>query len=111
MRKELAKLKDERKRFKGEFVKKGIKPGYRGRSIETILIKNISLSDSSQILIDHLWFNNTKLFAQIELNEGDVVEFNGRCKKYIKKYWEGFYNPTRADYKISHPTKILKISN
>ena len=112
MRKELAKLKEERKRFKGEFVRMGIKSGYMGRTMETILIKNVTLDDCSTILTDHLWFNNTKLFAQLKLNEGDIVEFNGRCKKYIKGYQgyrEDVYNPVREDYKISHPTKVLKV--
>lgn len=112
MRKELAKLKEERKRFKGEFVRTGVKSGYMGRTEETILLKNVTLNDSSIILTDHLWFNKTKSFAVLELNEGDLVEFDGRCKKYTKGYKgyrEDVFNPIREDYKISHPTKVLKI--
>ena len=66
---------------------------------------------SREVVTDHLWFNFTKGFSNIEsqLTEGVEVEFTARVKQYTKGY-KGYrddvYKPIEVDYKLSHPTKI-----
>ena len=109
MRNELKLLDGERNVFTGEFVRFGTKQGYMGIE-KTILLKNIKNS-LGEVVTDHLWFNFTKGFSNIEsqLVEGVEVEFTARVKQYTKGY-KGYrddvYKPIEVDYKLSHPTKI-----
>ena len=102
-----------RTRFRGDFVRFGEKPDFNGGVLKTILLKDIKTITDSKILTDHLWFNLTKSFSKLELNNGDSLEFEGRCVKYLKGYngmrKEVCYYLT-TDYKISHPTKIVKLT-
>jgi len=113
MRTELIKLEGIRTRFRGDFVRFGEKPDYKGGVLKTILLKDIRTITNSKILTDHLWFNQTKSFSNLELYYGDSLEFDGRCVKYLKGYngmrKEVYYYLT-TDYKISHPTKIVKLT-
>jgi hypothetical protein len=44
-----------------------------------------------------------------DLKEGDLIQFDGRSKAYLKGY-KGrridVYKPVEWDYKLSYPTKI-----
>lgn len=109
MRKELMSLNGERNVFTGEFSRFGTKQGYKGME-RTVLLKNVK-DFRGEVVTDHLWFNFTKGFANIEslLVEGVEVEFNARVKQYTKGYMgyrEDVYKPIETDYKLSHPTKI-----
>ena len=91
----------------------GKKNGWKGKTEQTILLKNIR--DAHGILVsDHLWFNQTKGFAALELKDGDVVQFKARVKEYEKGYKgrredELFEeHPMETDYKLSNPTDIKK---
>ena len=64
MRNELKLLDGERNVFTGEFIRFGTKQGYKGIE-RTVLLKNITNS-LGEVVTDHLWFNFTKGFSNIE---------------------------------------------
>ena len=104
---------DIRATYSGTFKRFGSKNGYKGL-IETVLLLDIKNS-TGDIIADHLWFNKTKGFSSLNLQEGDVVQFDARVKEYIKGYFGYDFimqleNPPLKDYKLSHPTKLKIIS-
>lgn len=105
-------MEEVRETFQGEFVRYGLKSGWHGQD-KTILLRNIKRKDG-KIVSDHLWFNFTKGFSNLgELQEGDIIQFDARVKEYEKGYkgWrEDVYKPIEIDYKLSHPTKIMKVN-
>lgn len=108
MRQLLATSEDERRTYRAEFSRIGRKVGYQGYSEETILLKNIIDVETRLVVADHIWFSYTKGFQKVNLQEGVLVEFEARTKKYKKGYvnrkWK--VNDQREDYKLSNPTKI-----
>jgi hypothetical protein len=113
MRTVLKKIDTERNSFTGTFSKYGLKTNYKGPSTETILLTQITDSEG-KFICDHLWFNLTKGFENIgTLKKGDRIRFDARVKKYEK----GFVNrkagidQRTSDYKLSHPTRIVKLDN
>lgn len=115
-RKNLQKIgRKERHRFTATFVRFGEKNGYWG-SKKTILLKNIKLLDTDEIVTDHLWFTYGKLFERLNLNKGDVIEFNARVGKYTKgwiskkNWYERGCPPVQTDYKLEYPSKITVVS-
>lgn len=112
MRKELGAIGSEtRNTFYGTFVRFGIKNGYRGTE-KTVLLKDVKTEDGV-IVTDHLWFNFTKGFEKLNLEEGMVVKFDARVSEYIKGYRgyrEDVYCPISIDYRLSHPTKLSVVS-
>ena len=112
MRKKLKKFNEIRKRFKGTFERFGTKSGYK-YPLTTLLFKDITDISTKEKVCSHIWFNLTKGFNAIDLKEGDVVEFDARVKRYVKGYMgyrEDVYKQIETDYKLSHPTKIIKIN-
>ena len=110
MRKKLKKMEEIRSTFKGTFVRFGTKNGYKGPE-KTILLKDIK-NINNQIITKHLWFNFTKGFAKLNLEEGDIVQFDARVKEYLKGYFgykDDVYKSAEIDYKLSHPTKVKKL--
>jgi len=102
----------KRSHYTGEFVRKGIKHGYKGNTV-TVLLKDIK-DETGQIVTDHQWFNMTKGFEQADLKLGDLVEFRATVKKYIKGY-KGkleyiFYKPKKADHMLARPNNIIKLN-
>ena len=110
MRKALKQLNGERRRFSGTFVRTGQKPGWKGSALTTILLKDIK-DANGRIVSDHLWFNLTKEF-DLALKEGDVISFDARVKLYYKGYRgyrEDVDKPVEMDFKLSHPTKVVRV--
>jgi len=108
----LKELNGERIRFRGIFLKFGIKTGFKGRLCQTVLLVDIvNLRNGNQIITDHLWFNYTKELQNcLPLLPGDILEFNGRVRTYQKGYREDDEeNPIRMDYNLQHPRKIEKM--
>lgn len=69
---------------------------------------------SGKQVADHVWFNLTMEFMQLEkeLKEGAIIEFHARVKDYLKGYKghrEDVERPLERDYKLSRPTKIKVI--
>jgi len=110
IRKELARIVEERKSFRGTFVRYGFKSGWRGRRQETVLLRDIYETETGTKITDHLWFNLTKQFESLQLSEGDRIEFDARAKAYVKGYVNnrGAIDQRKIDYKLSHPTSIRK---
>ena len=111
MREKLTEYIEVRGTFTGTFIRTGFKNGYKG-PVETILLGNIK-DENGIILTDHLWFNLTKGFEALgELEEGDIIQFNARCREYekgYKGYKDDVYKPVEKYFKLSYPTKIKKI--
>ena len=110
MRKALKQLEGERRRFTGTFCRFGQKNGWKGRTLTTVLLKDIK-DARGNIVSDHLWFNLTKEFNNLTLTEGTTrIAFDARVKSYYKGYQgyrEDVYdNPVEMDFKLSHPTKV-----
>jgi hypothetical protein len=101
---------NKRERFRGTFLKFGIKSGYKGRLNQTLLLIDIiDIEKPAEILTNHLWFNVTEEFKQLNLRSGDIVEFNARVKLYEKGYSDDDEdNPKRLDYHLTYPRKIEK---
>jgi hypothetical protein len=111
MRAKLEKLDTQRDAFTGMFKKYGTKSGYRGPATETILLVNIR-DKKGNFICDHLWFNLTKGFEKLgNLKEGDTIQFEARVGKYKKGYInrKAGIDQTAVDYKLSHPTKVMKV--
>ena len=116
MRENLKKIDGLRKEFTGTFVRFGKKTNF-GYPKTTVLLENVSCTADKRINCDHLWFNLTKEFEKIGLQEGDVIRFQARVKEYLKGYKGHRYDdeeylnehPIEADYKLSHPTKVMLI--
>jgi len=107
-RKKLKEIEEYRGTFTGTFKRKGEKSGYKGYPETTILLINVR-GENGVIVADHLWFNYTKGFRELNLTVGDTVQFDARVKRYYKGY-QGFREEVplhrERDYKLSHPTKI-----
>ena len=98
-------MNEVRKRFRGTFERFGTKTGWQGREVITLLLKNIMDLSNQQEITDHLWFTYTKRFQEVNLKEGNIIEFDAR----VKEYWKGYREDIEKDYKLSHPTKIFII--
>ena len=113
LRKALKNLGNEQRyTFVGTFVREGIKPAYKGLPLPTILLQDIKLISTDEIITDHLWFNKTKQFSKLSLHTGDIVQFDARVSVYekgYKGYREDVFCPVSKDYKLSYPTKIKKL--
>lgn len=112
MRKALAPREGERAQFRGIFERFGTKLGWQRATLQTILLKDIH--DTTGIRVcDHLWFNLTGAFAALDLQPGDLVQFDARVKEDVKGYFgrrDDVWKPAEVDYKLSHPTRVMKVA-
>ena len=114
MRKKLERIENIRATFTGIFVREGTKNSF-GYPKPTLFLKDIK-DCHNKIVTDHLWFNLTKGFAALHLVHGNTVQFDARVKPYIKGYQGNredidiFESPVEIDFKLSHPTRLLKIN-
>ena len=103
---------EERKRYVGTVDKFGIRRGFKGL-IDTILLINIKLEGSEEIITDHLWFDLGKQFSDLNLQKGDIIAFNARVAKYKKGYYGGreleIPKPPAGDKKLQRPTKVTVV--
>jgi hypothetical protein len=112
MRNALAPRDGERARFQGTFERFGTKRGWKGATLQTVLLKDIHDTTGTRVC-DHLWFNFIRAFADLELHPGDLVQFDARVKEYLKGYFgwrDEVWKPAEVDYKLSHPTKVVKVT-
>jgi len=115
MREELAKLDGKRRRFEAVFVKFGSKAGYKHPET-TILLEDVKDVVSGKVVTDHLWFTMGKQFKELDLKKGHIIRFNARVTEYEKGYRgrrdedDYDYNPVQIDYRLSFPTKFIKVS-
>ncbi|MHB1762654.1 MAG: hypothetical protein ACYCS4_07945 [Acidimicrobiales bacterium] len=112
MRNGLRPYNGKRLRFSAAFERFGTKAGYRGPE-RTILLTDVRLSDSDEILADHLWFTCGKIFDRLFLRPGDQIAFDARVGIYDKGYHgrraeelEQAWSET--DYRLERPTRAVK---
>ena len=112
MRKELKDIENVRDTFIATYVREGIKNGWKGTEEPTVLLVDVIRKSDGKYMTDHLWLNLTKSFEKADLKEGDKVQFDARVKEYTKGYRgrrEDVYCPIEYDYKLSYPTKVVKL--
>jgi len=103
-REALAKQNGQKLKFRGTISQFGTKRNWKtGAPEPTVMLVNVENS-SGKLVTDHLWFNLTKKLDVLRLKEGDRVQFYGIIKQYVKGY-----EKDQIDYKISYPSKIVKI--
>jgi hypothetical protein len=102
MRDSLAVLGNVRSTFTGTFERRGCKASFRH---QTVLL--LDIRDSGGVLVaDHLWFNRAKGFCALgNLRPRDVLRFDARVREYKK----GYRGRRATDYKLSYPTKIVRV--
>ncbi len=113
MREELQNIDGVRTAFTGTVARFGTKAGWQGRSVPTMLLKDIR-DPKGQIVTDHLWFTVGKMLESLKLAVDDKISFEARVTPYIKGY-RGHRDlfdapPVEVDYRLSHPTKIKRLN-
>ena len=108
MRKNLKNIEGERLRFKATVERFGKKTSFKGFPEDTILFKNVIRLDNNELATDHIWFTVGKTISSLNLNSGDVVEFDARVGDYVKGYvnYREFIDERTVDYKLNRPTRF-----
>ncbi|MEK6882361.1 MAG: hypothetical protein AABY22_22265, partial [Nanoarchaeota archaeon] len=78
MREALKHIDGLRKEFIGTFERFGTKTNFKGYPETTILLTDVINPINKKIFTEHIWFNMTKEFERIGLQEGDVISFHAR---------------------------------
>lgn len=108
MRKGLKNLNNKRLRFSADIERFGSKTAFKGPPIPTILLKNVTRSDTKEVVADHLWFTMGKSWGMAAV--GGKVEFDARVSLYEKGYKghreDVLDNPVSTDYRLERPTKL-----
>lgn len=102
MREELKKYYNQRIRVRATVERYGIRSTYKGSNKMTILLKDITNTNTQEYLSDHIWFTVGKRFEKLKLISGDIIEFDARIDTYSKGYAED----SHIDYKLAYPTNI-----
>lgn len=103
MRTDLERI-EGRQRFRGRFVRTGVASKGRFGQFgikQTLLLEEVCLVETNELVTDHLWFNMTKGFDALCLSPGDYVEFDARVGVYEKGYGGGHF-----DLHLTRPTKV-----
>jgi hypothetical protein len=101
MREELGKHNGQRLRFHAVVDRFGSKKGFKGWPEKTLLLANIALVETGEVVTDHLWFTVRKTLDKLGLEPGSVVRFDARVTIYRKGY-----EKDQLDYKLSRPTNF-----
>ena len=111
MRKQLAKIEGERKRFTATIARLGKKNNFKGPPSETVLLTNICSADGTE-LTAHLWFTIGKTLAVVFNNVGKKIAFDARVTTYSKGH-KGLpiLKAQTTDFKLSNPTNVAILPN
>jgi signal peptidase I len=79
---------------------------------DTILLKDVTRTDSGLRVTDHIWFTVGKTISVLELQPGDIVEFDARVGDYVKGYVNNreYIDERILDYKLNRPTRFEPIA-
>lgn len=106
MRTSMQRRVGERINVTGIVERFGTRRGFKGRTLQTILLKDIR-DEHGEMLSDHIWF--TLGLSWPALIKGDKVSLVARIEEYERGYngrrtdvFAGF----SLDYKLTRPTKI-----
>lgn len=107
-RSELKKYLGCKLRFIGIVSRFGQKARFRGKSIQTVMLKRIREAGQPNILADHVWLELGKWAKGLEgLQKGDVISFHARVSEY-KKAGKGKFERGMTDYQLVYPTNVQK---
>jgi hypothetical protein len=110
MRTKLAQHHGKRRRFEGTFERFGTKTAYKGPPLKTLILLNVIDVYTREEITDHLWFTVGKQLDKLNLNEGDIIRFDARVTRYWKGYVHRDEDNRELDYRLSFPSKFIKIS-
>lgn len=103
----------DRHTFIATFERYGKKPGWFTPG-NTALFKNVKLTDSEEILTDHIWLTVGKqLFELGELKQGDIIQFNARVGEYFHKFFDKDYmfEPEYSlDFRLYRANKLVVLN-
>ena len=108
IRKRLKAINGQRLRFMATVDRFGEKSAFRGAPMPTILLKDVRIAESKQVVTEHLWFTKGKSWEQCR--KGDEVAFDARVTTYekgYKGYREDVFAPVTTDYKLERPTNVV----
>lgn len=88
--------------FIGTFERYGTKSGWQGRVLQTMLLKDVHVIGSAQILIDHIWFTVGKRLGSTTLSAGDQIQFKATVERYEKGYVNNRGSSTKEKLTISY---------
>ena len=101
-----------RARFSGIVARFGEKSSYKGPPLKTLMLTDVRYGGA--VITDHLWFTHGRWSKDLDI--GDKIEFDARVTTYEKGYrghredaWDA--PPPSIDYRLSHPTKVVKKMN
>ena len=96
MRYLLTDMLGKRGRYKGKFVRTGIRP-VNGGYIQTVLLIDVQDTEG-RLVASHVWFDALRCFRKINLMYGDMIAFSARVEPYSKGNYE--------DYKFARPKDV-----
>lgn len=84
------------KALEGQRFRCRAKLGHVGK---TLLLLDVICVATGEALTDHLWFRAGKWSEG--LTRGDVIEFDGRVGRYVKR-------SGKRDWRLARPTKVAR---
>jgi len=105
MRDSLRQINKVRARFRATVAGFDQRTSY-GHPKPMVLLKDVRDAQHGQVLTDHVHFDRRKWVDDLGLQPGDKIEFDARVGSYVK----GYAGERRVDYKLNHPTRIIKRS-
>jgi hypothetical protein len=112
MRKILKNQDGIRHRFKARVERFGTKTNYHGFPAPTLLLTDVRFASNNKPATDHIWFTVGKTIEKMELQPGDIIEFDARVGEYVKGYvnHRDWTDERTIDYKLNRPTRIVKVN-
>jgi len=105
MRKGLRKIGNSKYyKFTAVFKRFGVKKN--NISEATVLLLYIR-DEHNKLVTGHIWFDCTDSFKNLNLKEGDKIEFKSRVGVYVKQGSFGM----ETDYNLETPTQIHKLDS
>jgi len=105
MREQLKQINKVRARFRATVGGFGQRTSY-GHPKPMVLLTDVRDAQHGHVLTDHVWFDRRKWVDDLDLQPGDEIEFDARVGPYVK----GYAGERRTDFKLNHPTRIVKRS-
>jgi len=86
----------KRGRYKGKFVRTGIRPTSKGY-IQTVLLIDVR-DTQNRLVASHCWFDALGCFRKLNLMYGDIVAFSARVEPYSKHNY--------LDFRFARPKSV-----
>lgn len=106
-------VKEENLKYIGVFIRYGSMYEY-GIKFTTVLIRDIE--SNGETVADHQWFRINEGFENLQLQNGDIIEFNADVSAYVKGYLGKNKQLkkercVRLDYQLINLSNIKVINN